>query len=194
MLHGVPGANDVMPERRLLPAFKAAAETVVTILSQAPAIQPGTYSLDSDALAEDILLAWSKVRKPGNDQLTVAVEQAKASPLRLSLSRPLTLLVLTALYLQVLRPEGSIYLPRKRVAALLGLEHQEVSRLVQTMEKLDLLRVVDDTYSFTTGKAKSYSFNTLALRPLLRVDGMQSTDGSDGILHTFPTIGPTGSS
>src|SRR5262245_46019828 len=50
MLRAVPGANDVAPDYLLLPAFRAAAATVVTVLSQTPAIQPASYSADAEAL------------------------------------------------------------------------------------------------------------------------------------------------
>jgi hypothetical protein len=157
-------------------------------------MQAGGDSLDPDALAEETLVVWSKVRKPGDDALTIAAQRAKAKPLSLSLSGPLTLLVSLAFYLQSLHPGQPIYLPRRRVAALLGLEHQQVSRLVRTMETLDLLRLVDGDSSFTKGKAKTYFFNALALFGHFRVDGLQISEGSNGPQHTPSTSAPEGSS
>lgn len=145
-------------------------------------IRHGSEGPDEDSFFYEVLAAWPKVRAPGSDALVAALRHAERAPLRLTgvanaLGKRFVLLVSTAYYLQRHQGAEPILLPIIEVGALLGGGPTAASALIQLARTHGLLSVVDDTWSFTEHRAKTYRFNLDSdsyCRPLT-VD--QSADG-----------------
>ncbi|MEA2554171.1 MAG: hypothetical protein QOJ65_2347 [Fimbriimonadaceae bacterium] len=111
---------------------------------------------DADQVMADFVATYRKVRyAKDEDPLTDAHAAALQSPHLFPIAnRYERLLAGIAHHLQLAHPEEPIFLPRKRIAELLGVSPRLVSYLVED----GYLTLESDDYSFTTGVAKSYRF------------------------------------
>ena len=110
----------------------------------------------------EVLSAWNKVREPGNP-LTRAFQQACARPIKLvapaNLGTKFEQLVSTAYHLQVACGDNPIALPVTPLAQLFDSHPRRVSSMLEMAKQLGILQDEDSEYSFTKGRAKTYSFN-----------------------------------
>jgi hypothetical protein len=104
---------------------------------------------------------WDKVRCPeGCDALDVAVEQAKDRPLNIpgSLGALYTTVASVAYHLSLHLHPNPLFLPRERLAELLGTSAITISRVVSLLVSKKVLNEEDATWSYQKHKCKTYTF------------------------------------
>jgi len=109
----------------------------------------------------DFVAAWDKVRIPdGMGPLEVAYGYARIERIipNPQLSPDFVLVASMAYHLQRSQDDKPIFLPVDHVGKLLGKDKMHGSRLVQLLVRYGLIRVVDDDYSYTNHRAKTYRF------------------------------------
>jgi hypothetical protein len=117
--------------------------------------------MDFDDAYYGVLDTWPKVEIPaGGDALSVAVEQAKANPVRVPGNHtPLyERLASVAYYLSLHKHPEPFFLPRKALGRALECAPVTVGRIVNLLVKEGVLREIDERWSYAEGKAKTYEF------------------------------------
>ncbi|MEW4570100.1 hypothetical protein AB1L88_19720 [Tautonia sp. JC769] len=109
-----------------------------------------------------VLDAWDKVKyAEGDDVFAWATEEAARSPYPVTpCPGPRYQMVASIAYHLSRHTAGEpFWLPRERLAALLGFKHgMDISRVVSLLEKNGVIECVDASYSYRDGKAKEYVF------------------------------------
>ncbi len=116
---------------------------------------------DFDELWYAYLACWDKVKVcEGEDVFAWAAQMAERQPLQFDPAlRPLYNRVgSVAWHLAGLTYPRPFWLPRERLAPLLGVSAQTACNVIGLLVKNGVLACVDPDYSFTQGKAKEYAF------------------------------------
>jgi hypothetical protein len=107
------------------------------------------------------LACWDKVRMAeGDDVFAWAAEESKKFPYRPTPSPGAKYAHVASMAYHLSRhtDPDRFFLPRVRLAELLGVTAQTISNIVNLMTKNGLIKCVDSEYSYRDGKAKEYRF------------------------------------
>src|SRR5262249_42595664 len=110
---------------------------------------------DFEEMWYDFLACWEKVKiAEGIDILGWALARAKAEPYQAipSFGAKYALLASTAWHLAQHTHPAPFWLPCKRLGALLGCTPMTVSRVIDLLEKNNIIKCVNETYSFANNQ------------------------------------------
>lgn len=153
------------------------------ISSMKPAVEAFCGILEEEEWLEERWIAfvdaWYKVRIPdGYGPLEIAFEQARKEriiPIP-ELSPDFVLVASMAYHLQRLQGGEPIFLPVNHVGKLLGKGKMHGSRLIQLLVRKGLIYPVNEKYSFTKHRAKTYRFIFDSGR--YKIEGQLANEGS----------------